>query len=218
MKSKLALLALGMISSASAATLSIVADNDFAIFAGNATTVTTLVHQNTGSLYGQTMTDGSSITYNFAVGEDRFYLVAMGGGLSDNAAGVVDVGAGTVNITSYFQSRADVTSFISGYDGGAAADGTQDVTLTQMADALSSGLTWSAMIIQAAPDGNHGFWPPEGPAGFNGLSLVHDFFDGVNYGGPNSNRALLYSITPVPEPSSVLLGGLGMLALLRRRR
>jgi PEP-CTERM motif len=213
MKSKVALLALGMISSASAATLSIVADNDFAIFAGNATTVTTLVHQNTGGLYSQTMTNGSSITYNFAVGEDRFYVVAMGGGLDDNISGEVNLGAGTVNIASYFQSRADVTSFISGYNPSNASNGSQNVLLTEMQTALSSALTWSATIVEAAPNGTNGFWPPK-PPGY--LSLVHDSWDGVA-GGPNSGKALLY-FTPVPEPSSALLGGLGLLGLAVRRR
>lgn len=173
------------------------------------------MHQESGGLYGQTSTDGTTaITYTFAGGEDRFYVVAMGGGGNENVSGTIDLGSGPVDITAYFQSRADVTSFIDGYNSGAAADGSQDVTLMQMQTALSSSLTWGATIIEAAPDGADGFWPPPGPTGYSGNSLVHD----SGGAGSNSGLALLYSITPVPEPSSVLLGGLGMLALLRRRR
>lgn len=40
----------------------------------------------------------------------------------------------------------------------------------------------------------------------------------ITWGGTANERPFTLSGTVVPEPSAALLGGLGMLALLRRRR
>jgi hypothetical protein len=57
----------------------------------------------------------------------------------------------------------------------------------------------------------------------SGNTIYGDFTadaDGIQEFTVNGNIQMLtgYVLTTVPEPSSALLGGLGLLALLRRRR
>ncbi len=70
--------------------------------------------------------------------------------------------------------------------------------------------------------------PTTGGAVRNAGALDQSTFDTVSFGQRNSGGTQTYdeirfgatfdSVTPIPEPTTALLGGLGLLALLRRRR
>lgn len=56
---------------------------------------------------------------------------------------------------------------------------------------------------------------------FNGTDWLFDYNDdtaGTNYSGDTTGAVSFVTMTAVPEPSISLLGGLGVLLLLRRRR
>lgn len=55
-------------------------------------------------------------------------------------------------------------------------------------------------------------------AGINYVGWVTDFPGGININSANQVSIDNFSLTAIPEPSAALIGGLGMLALLRRRR
>ena len=78
--------------------------------------------------------------------------------------------------------------------GGATANyGTGSINLTTGFQAPGGGSSANITVEQAS----------QGTTGLPGFSITSLTFDVVS---------------PVPEPSATLLGGLGMLALLRRRR
>jgi len=137
----------------SSGSIRIIVDNDYALFLGSSSTATSLKNQNNVSWPSQ-ITGATSLDIG---GEgDYVYLVAMGGGGHENFGGTVN----NVNMTTLSTMQRAVsgtacgratsggwflmTSCISGYNSGAAAGGTQDVTLTQLQTALT-GVTWGAM-------------------------------------------------------------------------
>jgi MYXO-CTERM domain-containing protein len=111
-----------------------------------------------------------------------------------------DIGTldGTSNITLTFDYVGIVTSSplnVAIYDGASFATVLGTATYTA-GDYGSKSITVNN--VAAATDIRIGFW--QGTSGNAGLDNV------------------AVSVTPVPEPSAALLGGLGMLCLLRRRR
>jgi hypothetical protein len=83
---------------------------------------------------------------------------------------------------------------------------TKTATGVTMSFSLSElgGFSWTATNTDTTPNG--------------GVSIEYDRV-GIGFSGTYSaDQAVFSNITVVPEPSAALLGGLGMLALLRRRR
>ena len=155
--------------------------------------------QFTGTAWSS-LTVGDQITMTVAIG-DRSAL-APTVWADESFFGLIDVGtvgtlaAGTLRSSTVANSGSLVTPFTGGLgiDGGTMQD--RSFTHTVVAgDLLRSG----NIGVLLAGFGSTG-------AG-NGLdsTLNQAFFDNVR-------------LTIVPEPSAALLGGLGMLALLRRRR
>ncbi len=56
------------------------------------------------------------------------------------------------------------------------------------------------------------------PGGTGPLGSTGKLFDNMGNPGFGDNRELAFTVNSVPEPATVLLGSLGLLALLRRRR
>ena len=59
--------------------MSIVADNDFAVFSGNATNINNILYQNNVGWKTQ-IGNLSSLSFTLAAGDDKFYVLGMGGG------------------------------------------------------------------------------------------------------------------------------------------
>src|SRR4051794_33930856 len=76
-------------------TIKIVADNDFALFAGTDTAVTRLIYQNDEAWPTQ-IAVASSLNFSLLPAETTFYLLGMGGGGEENISGTLN----NVDITS----------------------------------------------------------------------------------------------------------------------
>jgi hypothetical protein len=188
-------------------TLQIVADNDWALFGGTATSVTSLIYQNNAGWPGQ-ISAASSQTFSLQPGETVFYLLGMGGGGQENISGTVN----GVDITSpsvHVLMSSDLSSQLTGYDLGAVAAGTYDASLADV-QAAFAGLTWGppvlnttdTVIVLAAPN----------QIGFDFAdSTAHLFqFSAAEVsGGPG-----------VPEPSTwwLTMTSVGAILLWRSRR
>lgn len=192
----------------SAVTIQIVADNDFALFAGDSTSLTRLVYQNNVSWSSQ-ISAASSLNVTLEGSETHFYLFALGGGGEENISGRIN-GVDLANISNQVQKSGNVASYLTGYSSslGDVADGTYSV---QFADASASvaAASWFAPTL--------GYGAVVGMSGFN---LGYTF---------SSNNAIIYKFVAeavlnppaVPEPSTygLALGGLALaLAISRRRR
>ena len=185
--------------------MQIVADNDFAVFAGTSNGVTELLYQNNFSWPDQ-IANLSSLNFTLQSGETTFYLLAMGGGGEENVSGTVnDVDITTI---SNVLMSSDISPSLTGYDLGAVAAGTYDASLADV-QAVFSSLTWGApsisssdTVIQLASPNGVGFH-------FND-STAHLFSFGATDVG----------VTPIPEPSTayLLFASVGVVIAASRRR
>jgi PEP-CTERM motif len=182
-------------------TISLVTDNDFAIFGGTSASINNVLYQNNVDWYNQ-IPQLSTMTFNLAPTDTTFYVLAMGGGgPEENISGKVN----GVNITSIPVSvSSDIMSFLSGYTLGAVASGTYNANLSDVQTAFAQ-TTWSAptlntsqTVIQQAGFGS-GYSFATGTAH---LYRFDAFSVGVN----------------VPEPTGIALFGLGLLGLAAVRR
>jgi hypothetical protein len=192
--------------------LKIVADNDFALFAGTPTSVTRLLYQNNVS-WGSQITAASTVTFTLDPSETKFYLLALGGGgAQENISGTLnDVDITTVAVLQ----SSDLASYLTGYaaavgSGGAIDNGVYNVLLSEVQTAYAS-LTWSSPTVNTThtvitTGGASNTTPPAGYAFATGTAHLFEF----------SAEA----VSGVPEPSTLwlLAGGLAPLALRLRRR
>jgi PEP-CTERM motif len=181
-------------------TISMVADNDFAIFGGTATSINNVLYQNNVDWYNQ-IPQLSTMTFNLAPTDTTFYVLAMGGGGQENISGEVN----GVNIAGIPVSvSSNITSFLSGYNLGAVASGTYNANLSDVQAAFAQA-TWSVptlnttdIVINAAGFGS-GYHFDDSTAHFYR-------FDAASVG------------VDVPEPAGIALFGLGLLGLVAVRR
>lgn len=182
--------------------MQIISDDDFAVFVGTSTTIGRLVYQNNTSIPTQ-LTDLLGFSFSLQEGETTVYLLAMGGGGSENVGGYIN----DVDITSIaVDQSSDLSSFLTGYTAGlsSVADGTFNATLTDVQTARP-GLTWGPSPVVVMGEG----------AMVTGSAFRHDTETAVFY----RMDAEDLNIEPAPEPSSTLLAALaGVSILIRRRR
>ncbi len=190
--------------------MQIIADNDFAVFGGTATSVNDLIYQNDAGWPDQ-LNNLSTITFDLQPGDTTFYLLGMGGGGQENISGTVNgVDITTINVSM----SSDLSPYLAGYDLGAVAAGTYDASLSDVQTALPN-LTWGSptfnntdYVITQSPTG-------QGYDFASGTAPLFEF------------NATDVGVAPTPEPStSLLLAGAGAviaacragLALFRRQR
>ena len=203
-KIALATLLVGLmsISSAKAFLIEIVADNDFAIFSGNSTSINHLLYQN-DVLWTDQISSISSLDFNLAAGDDKFYVLGMGAGLEENISGEFN----GVNITGLSVSMSsDISSMLTSYVAADVESGAFNVILAEVQTAIaSSSTTW-------------------GSTETNSSQIVIDQSGFVNGFTFSANSARLFSFDAadvnVPEPSILALFGLGVagLGFARRRK
>lgn len=216
MKKILAILVLAMAGMAIQAqpapsfSMQIVADNDFAVFAGTANGITELLYQNDYSWSSQ-LNNLSTLNFSLQSGETTFYVLGLGGGGEENISGTIN----GVDMTSIpVQISSDIGPYLTDYEsenheGQTVDTGTFNVTLADVQAAFSS-LTWSDAtdyintsdgVILQSPN-KIGFDFP--------ASTAHLFQFSADSVG----------VTPVPEPTAFALTGVGIAAwiVLRRKK
>lgn len=147
------------------ATLKVIVDNDYAAFLGSDSNVTRLFNQNNVDWMSQ-ISNATSLDIYPQTGETYLYLAVMGGGGGEDVAGnlngldivtlpgaQVASGRSPLGTASVNGSYLLLQSYISGYNTGAVAAGTQDVTLANLQTALT-GVTWSSAVSVGAGSGN----------------------------------------------------------------
>ena len=166
----------------------IIADNDFALFGGTASSVNDLIYQNDVSWPAQ-LDNLATISFDLQPGDTTFYLLGMGCGGEENISGTVNgVDLTTINVSM----SSDLSPYLAGYDLGPVADGSYSADLFDVQMALPD-LTWgsptfdnSEYVITQSPTGQ----------GFDfdaGTAHLFEF------------NAFDVGITPTPEPSAGLL-------------
>lgn len=149
----------------SMATLKVIVDNDYAAFLGSDSNVTRLFNQNNVDWMSQ-IANAASLDIFPQTGETYLYLAVMGGGGTEDWGGnlngldvvtlpgaQVASGRSPLGTASVNGSYLLLQSYISGYNTGAVAAGTQDVTLANLQTALT-GVTWSSAVATGAGSGN----------------------------------------------------------------
>jgi hypothetical protein len=190
--------------------MQIVADNDFAVFGGTATSINDLIYQNDFSWPSQ-LANLSTLTFNLQPGDTTFYLLGMGGGGQENISGTIN----GIDITSLgdVSMSSDLSSYLTGYlvsdgNGGftpalSVAYGTYDASLADVQTAFP-GLTWGSpainytdAVIQSSPNRVGFDFAPSTARLFS--------FDAGDVG-----------VTAVPEPSTWALATVGLVIFGRK--
>ena len=185
------------------ATMEILADNDFALFVGNSTSVDRLVYQNNVIWYSQAAAL-TSFSFSLNPGEDTFYLLGMGGGLQENISGLIN----GVDITSVGASQSsNLSSYLTGFNSTDVTSGAYNASLANVQTALPN-LTWGSPNYNTT-DTVIGYSPNH-----EGYDFPSDTAVLFKFGAATVN------IAPTPEPASLALSLLGSagLILFRRRK
>lgn len=121
-------------------TLQIVADNDFALFSGNNSSISRIIYQN-NSTWGSQVSAASSVNFDLQANEDSFYVFAMNAGGPGDISGKI----GATNIADLVENNKikksqDVSAFLNSYlassgPTGPIEGGTYNVTLAEAQNA-----------------------------------------------------------------------------------
>ena len=209
-KTTLAALLIGLFSFGSASatpfSISMVADNDFAIFSGTATSINNLLYQNNVGWPSQ-IAALSTLNFNLAAGDNRFYVLGMGGGgPEENISGTVN-GVNMTNPSVTVSMSSNLAHLLTGYNaGGNVAAGTYNALLSDVQSAFS-GLTWGSPTLNSSQT----------------VIVQAGFGSGFIF---STGRAHLFAFeaeevnVSVPEPTVLVMLGMGLmgLALQTRRR
>jgi len=183
--------------------ISIVVDNDFAVFSGDSTNINHLIYQNNDTWTSQ-ITNLSTLNFTLAAGDDKFYVLAMGGGgPEENISGSVN----GVNIASLsVLMSSNLAPSLTGYNLTDVATGTYNAALSDVQAAFSTA-TWGAPTLDSAQTviARSGFG-----SGFKfSTGEAHLFsFNAVDVG---------VEVSSVPEPSTLAIFALGIMGLASRR-
>ena len=117
--------------------LQIVADNDFALFAGNNSSISRMIYQNNTS-WGSQVSAASSVNFDLQATEDSFYVLAMNAGGPGDISGKI----GATNIADLVENNKikkslDISGYLNSYSASAGPIevGSYNVTLTQAQNA-----------------------------------------------------------------------------------
>jgi len=188
--------------SATPFSISMVADNDFAIFSGTSTGINNLLYQNNVDWPNQ-ITALSTLNFNLAAGDDTFYVLGMGGGgFEENISGEVN-GVNMTDPSVSVSMSSNLSPFLTGYPANVAS-GTYNASLAEVQAAFAS-LTWGSPVLNSTQT----------------VIVQAGFGQGFIFG---SNTARLFSFeagdvgVSVPEPSILALMGFGLAGLAFRTR
>jgi hypothetical protein len=181
--------------------IQLVADNDFAVFAGTADSVSSLIYQNNVAWPTQ-IAAASSQLFTLQPDQTTFFVLGMGGGGEENISGTVN-GVDMTSIPVLMSSN--LSTQLSNYNLTTVAAGTYNASLADV-EAAFSGLTWGpptsntsdAVIEMAAPNG-----------------IGYDFASGTAHLFEFSAS----DVSGIPEPSTwwltMIAGGAILLGRLR---
>ena len=183
--------------------MSIVADNDFAVFSGNATNINNILYQNNVGWKTQ-IGNLSSLSFTLAAGDDKFYVLGMGGGgQEENISGLIN----GVNMTSVSVAMSsNLSSYLTGYNNFDVEAATYSASLADVQNAFSNVSSWS----DAASN----------------LNSTQTVIEKAGYGSGfafSTGNAHLFSFdaedagVKVPEPSTLAIFALGLMGLASRR-
>ena len=145
-KLAIATLCLGMFTatSASAFTIKMVADNDYAIFSGTSSSINSILYQN-NVVWNDQLRAISTQSFSLANGDDTFYVLGMGGGGQENISGLVN-GVNMTDPSVSVSMSSNINSFLTGYNATAVTNGTYNVSLADVQTALAN-LTWGSPTV-----------------------------------------------------------------------